>query len=63
MCVYARAGIPEFWIVSLDDRAVEVHRDPEPSNGRYRSLVTAAHGSLSPAAIPDFTLQSTISAR
>src|SRR5262249_43258119 len=26
--VYARASIPEYWIVNLEDRCVEVHRDP-----------------------------------
>ena len=40
----------------LADRTVEVHRDPEPSSGRYRSIVTATHGSLSPATIPDLKL-------
>jgi Uma2 family endonuclease len=25
---FARAGVPEYWIVNLVDRALEVHRDP-----------------------------------
>ncbi|HYE90358.1 MAG TPA: Uma2 family endonuclease [Terriglobales bacterium] len=29
--LYARAGLPEYWIVNLVDRAVEVHRDPQPA--------------------------------
>ncbi len=28
---YARAGIPEFWIVNLTDRTVEVYTQPQPS--------------------------------
>lgn len=28
--LYARAGIPEHWIVNLVDRQVEVYRDPRP---------------------------------
>jgi Uma2 family endonuclease len=28
--LYARAGIPEYWIVNLVDRVLEVHRDPGP---------------------------------
>jgi Uma2 family endonuclease len=27
--LYARAGIPEYWIVNLVERKVEVHREPE----------------------------------
>jgi Uma2 family endonuclease len=33
--MYAEAGIKEVWIVNLDDRFVEVHRDP--SGGQYRT--------------------------
>ena len=29
--LYARAGRPEYWIVNLVDRVLEVHRDPAPS--------------------------------
>ena len=29
--VYARAGRPEYWIVNLVDRVLEVHRTPAPS--------------------------------
>ncbi len=28
--LYARAGIPEYWIVNLNDRLLEVYRDPGP---------------------------------
>ena len=34
--LYARAGIPEYWIVNLVETAVEVHRDPDPATGTYR---------------------------
>ena len=41
--LYARAGVPECWIIDLVHEAVEVHRDPEPSpdapyGWRYRSV-------------------------
>lgn len=29
--LYARAGVPEFWIVDLPHERVELHRAPEPS--------------------------------
>jgi len=33
MSLYARAGIPEYWIVNLRDRQVEVYREPAPMEG------------------------------
>jgi len=41
--LYARAGVPDFWIVNLVDGVLEVHRDPEPEASasfgwRYRSI-------------------------
>jgi Uma2 family endonuclease len=38
--VYARAGIPEYWIVNLEARDVEVLSDPEPATGTYRKTRT-----------------------
>jgi len=29
--LYARARVPDYWIVNLVDRVLEVHRDPAPS--------------------------------
>ena len=45
--LYARAGVPEYWIVNLVDGALEVHRDPEPDASatfgwRYRSITRLA---------------------
>jgi len=41
--IYARAGLPEYWIVNLVDRALEVHREPHaPADATedwsYRSI-------------------------
>jgi Uma2 family endonuclease len=33
---YAASAIPEYWIVNLIDRQVEVFADPEPTRPRYR---------------------------
>lgn len=45
-------------ILGEDDRVelLDVNRDPEPSNGRYRS-VAVVRDSLSPVAIPGLALQ------
>jgi len=32
--MYARAGIPEYWLVNLVDRVIEVYREPRPE-GSY----------------------------
>jgi Uma2 family endonuclease len=41
--LYARAAVPEYWIVNLVDRVLEVYRDPEPDASaafgwRYRTV-------------------------
>jgi Uma2 family endonuclease len=33
--IYARAGIPEYWIVDLVERCVEILRDPDRTRARY----------------------------
>jgi len=43
--LYARAQLPEYWIVNLVERVLEVYRDPGPDpttpyGWRYRSLAT-----------------------
>jgi Uma2 family endonuclease len=53
--LYARAGIPETWLVDLNQEAVEIYRQPGP--GGYQSAWTASRGeALSPGAFPDLTL-------
>lgn len=32
--LYAQAGIPEYWIVNLEERCLEVYRDPIPATDR-----------------------------
>jgi Uma2 family endonuclease len=53
--LYARAGIPEAWIIDLTHEVVEVHR--HPSSRGYRSTHTAERGgTLKPEAFADITL-------
>jgi Uma2 family endonuclease len=40
--IYAAADIPEYWIVLVQERAVEVLRDPDPIARSYRSRVTVS---------------------
>ncbi|MCS6922317.1 MAG: Uma2 family endonuclease, partial [Elioraea sp.] len=49
--LYARAGIPEAWVVDLSAREVRVFRDPGPSG--YRTVFTLARdGVLAAALLP-----------
>ena len=48
--LYARAGVPEFWLVDLVNRRVEVHRAPGAAG--YGRIEAHATGRLAPAALP-----------
>lgn len=56
--LYASAGIPEYWILNLQDRVLEVHREPapmaeQPFGHHYRSVTRYAEGeSIAPLAAP-----------
>ena len=53
--LYARAGIPEYWIVDCAAESVEVYRDP--SGESYRDVIRAsAPATLRPQAFPDVEL-------
>lgn len=55
--IYAAAGIPEYWIVNLRDEVVEVMRDPDPAQARYRAVRSAARDDrLELVALPGATL-------
>jgi Uma2 family endonuclease len=55
--VYATAGVPEYWIVNLAKRQLEVHRDPDTDEGRYRSLVTLRSGDrVRPSRLPELEI-------
>jgi Uma2 family endonuclease len=57
--LYATAGIPEFWLVNLVDRVVEVHR--QPREGRYDLVVRVTAGQpLAPVAFPDIRFRADI---
>jgi Uma2 family endonuclease len=52
MPMYARAGLPEAWIIDLQHDLVLVHRDPGPDG--YRLVTTARRGErLAPLAFPN----------
>lgn len=56
--LYARAGLPEYWVLNLEDSALEVYREPAadpsaPFGWRYaRREVSDASTEVSPLAMP-----------
>ena len=64
MSLYASAGIPEYWIVNLVERRLEVYREPSslepetPFNALYKSLrLYSAQESVSPLFAPEVSIQ------
>ncbi|MEM7787137.1 MAG: Uma2 family endonuclease [Bacteroidota bacterium] len=39
LAVYAESGVPDYWIVNLRDRVLEVHRDPQGSTYLSRRVL------------------------
>lgn len=60
--LYAKASIPDYWIVNLVDRQVEVRRDPAPMAGQpyghgYKNITIFTPGEVvSPLAAPQTTV-------
>ena len=53
--LYAEAGVPEYWIVNLVDRVIEVHRNPTASG--YVDVEMRGPGeTVSPLAFPDIAI-------
>ena len=58
--IYARAGIPEYWIVNLVERRLEIYRDPIGSPGRPArypvSRSAAPTETISPLSLPQISI-------
>jgi Uma2 family endonuclease len=53
--LYAAAGVLEYWIVDLQGKAFEIHRDPRVN--RYTDVTRHVPGDrVAPAAFPDLTV-------
>jgi Uma2 family endonuclease len=53
--VYARAGLPEYWLVDLNEDLVHVHADPH--NGIFRAVASyRREQSITPRLLPDFAI-------
>lgn len=54
--LYAASGVPEYWIIDVNGRSVEVHDTPG-AHGYERSRRCAPSDVLAPSAFPDVTLR------
>ncbi len=53
--LYARHGIPEFWILERENRALEIHREPSAKGYRI-TLRPDASESISPPTVPGLVI-------
>jgi Uma2 family endonuclease len=59
---YARAGVPDYWIVDVVGNALDVHRSPEvspeaPYGWRYRNVATLRPpAAVTPLVVPGFVI-------
>lgn len=54
--IYARSGVPEYWIVNLVDKSIEVYSNP--ADGDYASKRCVAHSeSVSLSRFPEISLR------
>ncbi|MFV0444864.1 MAG: Uma2 family endonuclease [Planctomycetaceae bacterium] len=53
--IYAAAAIPEYWIVNLAERCVEVHRTPDPAVKTFLQLTVLGEDEFA-----DFTVDGTV---
>ena len=63
--LYARARVPEYWIVNLVNRSLEIHREPVPTatapfGSNYRDVIVLEAGAaVTPLACPTARIQVT----
>jgi Uma2 family endonuclease len=51
LSAYARAGVPEYWIVNVDEAQLEVYREPRGDHYRMRLLLSLGEA-VTPLAVP-----------
>lgn len=54
--LYARAGVPEYWVVDVNERAVHVFREPG-IKGYRKTAVAKADDELTPVELPEMRLR------
>jgi Uma2 family endonuclease len=52
--IYARNGIPEYWVIDLVNKQLVVHT--QPINNSYSQIQTLTAGTITPQAFPDLAI-------
>ncbi|MGB4874262.1 MAG: Uma2 family endonuclease [Candidatus Competibacter sp.] len=52
--LYAKNGIPEVWLLDVQNRQLEIYR--EPANGAYRQRDACQSGFIAPILCPDASI-------
>jgi Uma2 family endonuclease len=56
--VYARGGIPEYWVIDVDHRRAEVFRQPNVERAEYlEHLEVSDEGTLASTSLPELTFE------
>ena len=55
--LYARHGIPEVWLVDLQQKRLETYRHPDPETGEYRLLEQHRRGNVHPLLLPSVVIE------
>jgi Uma2 family endonuclease len=56
--LYARAGVPEYWIVNLAEATVEVRRGPDSPSGEYGEPLVFRRGqTLTATSVPGIRVE------
>lgn len=55
LALYARYGVPEYWIIDVEGRRIITHREPT-ANGYARKFESAAANAVAPQAFPNVTI-------
>jgi Uma2 family endonuclease len=53
--IYAAAGIPQYVIINLQNRTIEVYGDPDPAGEQYRTRATLERGATLELRLPEGT--------
>jgi Uma2 family endonuclease len=52
--LYARAGLPDYWVLNLPERVLEVYREPDAATEQYRSVTRCEEAdTIAALAAPD----------
>jgi Uma2 family endonuclease len=55
--LYARHGIPEVWLVDLQQKRLQAYRNPDPETGEYRLLEQHRRGNVHPLMLPSAVIE------